>query len=577
MSIPGYNRLRKIYQQLSPLEFGVFIVGAVMLVIGAIGVLGNIQSEVSTTVPTQGGNYQEGIIGFPRYINPVLASTNSDKDVTALVYAGLTKLDESGNIELDLASDMEVSSDGERYTFTIREDARFHDGHPVLAEDVVYTINTLQDQRISSPRAADWNGVQVQAIDERTVEFRLANKFSDFAYNARIGILPKHQWRGESAKTFPFSSLNTDPVGSGPYKIVDIERDDEGTPTDYQLAAAETYPNTPYISEIHLTFFADESDRREAFADNFIEAMQGIDPVEAAQLEEAGEVIVTRPLNRVFAVFFNQNNNQDLAEIGVRQALAQAVPKAAIVQDVLYGYGNVIDGPLPPSDSSELATSSDNSLETASQQLEEAGWVMKDGQRVKDGEQLSISLATANIASLQETANQIANRWKDLGVEVSVISLPATDLSREVIRPRNYEALLFGQSLNQTRDLYPFWHSSQRDDPGLNLAMYARTGVDASLETYRKTDSDEEKTEIIDRAIDTITADQAAIFIYSPSFIYALPEKISRVTMPPITDPADRFAQIEEWYIKTNKLWDVFLDGETDTGSATSPTSTEDH
>jgi peptide/nickel transport system substrate-binding protein len=573
----GYNRLRRAYQKLSPVEFALFVLLGLLLTASVIGLVGNLQSQLSTTEPARGGAYSEGIVGFPRYINPVLASSNADRDLSALIYAGLTKLDPAGGVKLDLASQMKISEDGETYTFTIRDDARFHDGHPVQAADVVYTINIIKDQQIDSPQAADWTGIMVTALDRQTVEFQLPDPFSNFPYNARIGILPKHQWQDETTQTFPFSPLNTDPVGSGPYEVADVERNADGIPTGYQLKSSPDYPREPFISKLSLRFFADEAARQAAFADGEIDAMYGLDPRQAARLEAEGAHVLTSPLNRIFAVFFNQSQNKALVELAVREALADVIPKQRIVADVLNGYGSVIDGPLPAekitSESEAAKSSKAATLAAAGEKLSTTGWELTDDRRTKDGETLTITITTADLSSLQETADIIAVRWGELGVDTEVISLPASELTREIIRPREYEALLFGQSINPSRDLYPFWHSEAQDDPGLNLARYANANVDNALATLRTASSAAEADRLEQSIIDSITADQPTVFLYTPAFIYVLPKKVRNVDLPALTTPAERFAQVEKWYINTTNLWNIFSDPKSSTTSRPATTS----
>lgn len=555
MQIPGYSQLVRTYKELSPLELVIFIVLAITLIASTIMLAGNLQSELSESTPTRGGTYTEGIVGFPQYINPVLARTDADKDAAALVYAGLTKLTANGEIELDLAEQLEISPDGETYTFTLREDAYFHDGHPVHAEDVIYTIGMIQDQRINSPLQADWSGVLVRAIDERTVAFDLPQAFQSFPYNTRLGILPKHLWDEETTASFPFSSLNTVPIGAGPYEVSNVDRSDEGIPARYTLTAVDTGPEAPHIHRIMLQFYQNYSKLQEDFRDGNIDATYGINPEDITTLPTKNTQILERPLNRIFAVYFNQNNNDQLVDVEVRQALSLAISKKDIIDEVLHGYGSEISGPLPIAET----TSATSSLNEAESLLESAGWVLEDGQRVNnDGEVLSIALTTATVDALEQTASIITDRWEALGISVEVTSLSAGNLLRDVIRPREYEALLFGQSINQSQDLYPFWHSGEQDDPGLNLAMYANTSVDESLSSWRAATSSSERAEIQQSTLESIVVDQPAIFLYAPSFIYLLPERIQNPDIPQITSPADRFAQIEDWYIRTDKLWSVF-------------------
>jgi len=561
MEIPGYSQLTDAYYNFSPFELVIFAVLALLLIGSSIGIIGNIQDRVSTTNPIYDGQYSEGIVGFPQYINPVLARTDADHDLTSLIYAGLTRLTTSGGTELDLAKKMEMSSNGESYTFSLREDIYFHDGEPITADDVAYTISLIQDPANNSPLQSDWNSVGIEVIDKKTITFRLSQPFTSFPHTARIGILPKHIWENESSDSLPFSGFNTNPVGSGPYEVTNINRNNEGIPSQYTLTASDSYHNKPYIERIKLLFFSSMDKLRIAFNDGDISAFYGVNPSELGDLNSKKTSIVTKPFNRIFAVFYNQNNNEALLSASVRRALNLVIPRNKIVSNVLLGYGNPINKPLPVSGSNKLIeTVSSSTIADAEVVLEEAGWSLGNGVRTNDdGEVLSIELTTADIPELQNTADSIAKNWESIGVSVTVNFIPLNKLSRDVVRPRNYEALLFGQVINQNQDLYPFWHSSGQDDPGLNLAMYTNTNTDEALSNWRSATSSDERAQLKKIIIDTIDEDQPAGFVYNPDFIYILPQKIKNVNLPAITSPADRFTQIDDWYINTEKLWNIFL------------------
>lgn len=561
MEIPGYSQLTRAYNKLSPFELVVFAVLAILLTVSGVGLLMQFQNRVSTDTPASGGHYREGIVGFPQYINPVLAQSDADRDLSALIYAGLTKLTTESEIELDLAESMQISEGGQNYTFTLRDDIYFHDGQPITADDVAFTINLVQNPVNNSPRQADWNSISVDVIDEKTITFNLSQPFTDFPHIARIGIIPQHLWEEKSFDSLPFLGLNTNPVGSGPYEVTNIRRNDQGIPSEYTLSAANTYPETPYIERITLTFFSNAAELLEAFNDGDISGFHSGNHEDVKDIGNDSNVM-SQQLNRVFGIYFNQNNNDALVSSEVRQALSSVIPRADIVSSVLHGYGQPIDGPLPNRSQTDGNVSS-LTIATAMETLNAAGWVSEEERLVNDdGQTLSIELATVDIPELTETAQQVARSWEDLGISVTVTALPLSELSQNIVRPRNYEALLFGQVINQSQDLYPFWHSGGQDDPGLNLAMYANSSVDTALSDWRTATSSEERNEHQETILQAIAEESPAAFIYSSAFIYVLPDEIKSMPMPSITAPADRFSRIEDWYIDTEKLWNIFIKNE---------------
>ncbi len=560
MSLFSTTKLRRLFASFRPHERALVWLLLIGLIVGAVGLLADLQKSVSTEVPVQGGTYTEGIIGFPRYVNPVLANTNPDKDLTQLVYAGLMQRSATGEIVPELATDMSVSSDQTTYTFHIDPTAEFHDGHPVRAEDVTFTIKAIQNSQINSPKQAQWQNVSVSAVNDTTVRFELPESFAGLPANATVGILPKHLWQDESGQSFPFSELNTRPVGAGPYEVASVERNADGVPTRFRLKSFSEYVDgQPHITDLIIRSFADSQRRRTAYENDEIDGMPSVDPAYAKRLSDQNHRVTTNQFNRVFSVFYNDNQNEALVELPVREALSDSISKEAIINTAVAGFGQTVDGPLPPSLTSNQQQAS--STETAPEDLlAEAGWELTDGKRMQDEEALTITLTTADIPSLRKTANLIAERWRELGITVNVQTLSTAELTQNVIRPRDFEALLFGQSVSSRRDLFSFWHSSRQEDPGLNFAQYANSTADNNLEDLRSATSSQQVANLTDSFLTEVKQDQPATFVFSPSFIYVLPDTLGNVAVPPITQPADRFATINDWYTDTDRLWNIFID-----------------
>lgn len=216
-------------------QFLVFLSLFLISIISGIAFITNINSKFLVEVPTRGGSITEGVIGYPTKINPVIANSNADKDITALVYSGLTRKTPEGNFIGDLAENPTISPDGKIYTFTIKKNAKFHDNKQVTADDVVFTIEKIKDPMTKSPRRNDWEGITVNKKDEKTVEFVLSQPLISFMDNTTIGILPSHLWKNIKINEFEVSSLNIKPIGSGPYKIENVSKNKDGMSEKYFL------------------------------------------------------------------------------------------------------------------------------------------------------------------------------------------------------------------------------------------------------------------------------------------------------------------------------------------------------
>jgi peptide/nickel transport system substrate-binding protein len=563
-----------IYESFSASGRALFLFFAAVCVISSIALLYLLNASFLFSVPGYGGTINEGIIGSPRFINPVLAVSDSDRDLTALVYSGLLKATPSGNYVPDLAESYTISPDGKTYTFVLRPNATFHNGTKVTADDIVFTIQKTQDPALESPLRANWDGVTVTEIDAHTVQFTLKSPYAPFIENLTMGILPKSLWQNVSDDEFPFSNLNTSPVGSGPFRIASISRNSSGIPSSYDLRAFTNYAlGMPYLSDIVLYFYSNEDEVVAALKSGEINTASGLSPSNLPSI--SGLAIKSAPLNRVFGVFFNQNQSTVLRDHAVRQALEDAINRQALINTVLDGYGTALTGPVPPSISgstntvqaSTTATSTDPAL-AARAELIKAGWVAGPGGvlqkttgKGKSAQTITLefSLATDNVPELRNAALYVQTEWQTMGAKVDVQIYDQGDLSQNVIRPRKYDALLFGEVIGRELDLFAFWDSSQRNDPGLNIALYANPTADKILEQLRTTKDDAERATLYAQFEAQLQADIPAVFLYAPDFVYIVPNNLQGLDLGFIESPSDRFLSVALWYRETESVWPVFV------------------
>ncbi|NBD73514.1 hypothetical protein GVX82_00525 [Patescibacteria group bacterium] len=543
------------------LYLGVFV----LLALGATGGIRLVASAVFDEVPARGGGFTEALIGTPRFVNPVLALSFADHDLVALVHEGLLTPTPDG-LAPALAESYEISDDGLTYTFTLRENARFHDGEPVTSADVEHTILRIQDPSIKSPLFANWEGVIVETPDQRTVRFTLPEPYAPFLENATVGILPEHLWGDVAADEFPFSELNSHPVGAGPYRIDEIRRDESSIPRSYTLRAFDDYTlGEPFLTSLTFTLERSEEDALAAVQDGSVDAFARATPAVLRSHDLDHEPIETTPLPRIFGVFLNANRAELFADTAVREALSHAVNRPALIESALGGFGTPVYGPLPANTLPEEATEDDQTFDpdAAAKALADAGWKRgEDGVWVFESEErverLAFTLSTAGTPELRRAADALAADWRALGAEVTVESYDDTELTQSIIRPRRFDALLFGTVLGRELDLYAFWHSSQRNDPGLNIAQYTNVTADAALERARAATSADERLDELATFAHEVRLEQPAVFLYAPDLIYLAPADIENLSILGAASPRERFMTIHTWYQHTRPSWDIW-------------------
>ena len=555
-TIPLFERVSDRIQRLTRGDRTIFYVLAALLAATAIAGTYALERSFLVSVPAYGGTLTEGEVGSPRFINPLLALSDADRDLSALTFSGLMGLSGSGTLVPVLAETYDISADGKIYTFTLRPDARFSDGTPVTAADVLFTIQKAQDPALKSPEYANWSGVSVQALTQRTVRFTLAKPYAPFLGLTTLGILPAHLWQNISDEEFPFSDLETKPVGAGPFKVTGVSRDTSGLIESVSLAANPYYATgRPYLDGIRFLFFSRAEDLARAVANGSVESAYGV----------GGTHVLTAPYARVFGVFWNPNEKKIYTRLEVRKALSIAIDRPSLVTNMLGGYATAVMGPVPPGGSVEQTPvpASANPTAAAAQILKDAGWTY-DGsahtwQNAKAKLTLdTITIRTSNVPELKSVASAVKADWEALGIPVDIELYEPGDLSQNVIRPRKYEALLYGMVIGRDQDLYAFWDSQERNDPGLNIALYANKTVDTLLENARANGDQRSRTASLQKIEDTIAADYPAAFLYAPAFRYAVPRDLEGIQLSQIVVPADRFATVATWYRATDAVWPFF-------------------
>lgn len=524
-------------------------------------------------LPAAGGELEEGVVGVPRFINPLLAISNADRDLTMLVYSGLLRYNQDGTLGPDLAERYTISEDGREYRFFLKPDLVWHDGEPVTAEDVIFTASRAKDPTIKSPRRAAWEGVEITKISDHEILFTLKQPYVSFLETAALGLLPAHAWKNVTPEAFPLSNLNIEPIGTGPYRVNGIKRDRDNLPIGYELVPFKRSAlGQPKLEKLTINFYSNEDTLIAAYQKGRVESLSAVSPAVAESIVNDKTKLLAVPLPRVFAVFFNQNQAKIFAQAEVREALNLLVKREEIIKQVLAGYGQPAYGPWPTDPvgagntiydlASVAATASSTAPEErAAALLTKHGWGKNPDTNLweqtikKETRTLAFTLITADTPELKKTAGILKNVWEQFGAKVEIKIFESGALNQNVIRPREYEALLFGEIIGRQPDLYSFWHSSQRLDPGLNIALYANATVDKMLEELKNANPLDDRQEKYERVAAEIVKDTPAIFLYAPNFLYLLPKKIKGISLGFINAPSERFLDIHDWYQTTEKVW----------------------
>ena len=630
-----------------------FLIFLALFLSSGIFLTGNFYLKNTEIKPAPGGNYTEGLVGQPRFINPVYSAANDvDRDLTELIYSGLFTYNSKGEIIPQLAKNYEIKDQARVYEVFLKENVFWQDGEKLTADDIIFTIKTIQDPDYKSPLRAKWLGVKIEKISDLGIRFKLKESYSAFLENLTVKILPKHIWKDIPAENFLLTIYNLQPIGSGPYLLKEINQNKLGYIDSLVLSYNPTYfGKKPFIREVTFKFFENEDELLKAAKKGEIKGFSLSSPKNLSKCNpELKPYFLSLP--RYFAVFFNPEKQKILKDKNVRLALNYGINKYEILEEIL-GKGEIVNSPILPKifGFEEPEKIYQYEPEKAEEFLEKAGFKkgengtrikivkkqnsisfkkeLRLGSRGKEVEELQkclvkdpkiypeakitgyfgsqtkravikfqekyrkeilepwgfkkgtgivgkttrkklnevcgktkkeilplkLSLITVDDPKLKHIANLLKKQWENLGIEIEVAAYPISDLEKDFIKPRNYEMLLFGEVLGIIPDPFPFWHSSQKKDPGLNLANYENKKADKLLEEARTCLDAKIRSKKLSLFQDILITDAPCLFLYNPDYIYLVSKEIKGVKSCLIADPSKRLSGIENWYIKTKRKW----------------------
>lgn len=602
---PSWKQWKRLPNVLSKTETRVLQAAFAVILLSLFTIGGWFFMTQRVATPTVGGEYTEALIGEPQLINPLYASASDvDADLTSLVYSGLMRWDPNDGLVKDLASEIQTSEDGTTYEVTIRDDAQFHNEEPVRPRDVIFTVNAIQNPLYRSNLAPNFQNVEVSQIDDDTVAFTLGEPFAPFLETLTVGILPADVWSDIPPRNAMLAALNLEPIGSGPYKFAEFTKNQKGQIQTYTLERnPDFYRDPAMIERLNFKFYSNGNAAVRALENKNVEGVSFVPNDLEASVQEDSSVNIMHPkMPRAISLFFNQSMSETLREAGVRQAIVRAIDKQAILNDVLGGHGTTIDSPILPDmlGYDDAVGQSGRNLEKARELLDEAGYTKPEGatyrevpedQREEADEQneeetsedaegeegdgdnaesdeqpetedeqtqeqpyaLTFNVTTVQNPEFVAVAERIKQQMKEVGVNVQIRTIPSETFYNQILSTHDYEILLTGTLSGADPDPYPFWHSSQTDEGGLNLAQYENRQIDEILEQARSTTDETKRAEFYKEFQEQVIADAPAVFLYQSTYAYAIADKIKNVDIPRITDPANRWSDVNEWYIKTRK------------------------
>lgn len=583
-NIPNKRQIKYLGVYLSKFEKIIILIFSILLILALVYLFYYSYSKNFQSVPARGGTYIEGVVGYPRLINPLYANDRDiDSDLSYLIYSSLFAYDSQGNLIKDLVKDWSVSDNFLEYSIELKENVRWHNDYQLNADDILFTFYLMKNPSFRSNWQERLVGVELEKIDDLNIKFILQEPYAPFLELLTFDIMPRFAWENVSADSMILSDLNLRSIGSGPYKFDSLIKNERGEIKEYKLSInLDYYGQTAYIENIIFKFYHNYNDLLNALNDKQVDGIAFLPLNMRDDLLSKQKLILNYlDLPQIKAIFFKQNDEL-LKDKNIREALSISLNRDALLSQVL---GKRSEGPLPISNfayNADLPISEYN-IDKALELLAESNWkrveyaflnndslaketidkaiadnnfstskfwfISEDEKNI-----LSINLSTPLLEENIQLADLIANQWEEFGLRVKIEYLSLAQMQDKVVKNKDFQALLNTQIIGSDPDISSFWHSSQVNG-GLNFIAYNNNDVDTLLIEARKiVNKQEERIEKYKEIQELIVEDKPAIFLFSPQYLYVFDQKVQGFFGQTLIYPKNRFASIFDWYIKTKKI-----------------------
>ena len=399
--------------------------------------------------------------------------------------------------------------------FTLRDGVRWHDGAPFTSADVAFTCRAIMNEKVASPRRADFELVDsVGTPDPLTVVVRYKKPFSPALLSWMGAILPEHILGKIDPAKWP-EAYNRKPVGTGPFRFGEWK-----TNEFIRLKKNPAYfLGSPWLDSIVFRVLPDPLTLQLAFQTRQVD-FWNVDPWAVKGLQGDPRFdLFSSPGNAYNYIGWNLRRPM-FQDLKVRQALARAVNVPQMIRYILYGHGVQSTGIFTPQmwffDPSEKPLPYDP--RAAGKLLDEAGWKPgPDGIRVKDGKRFSFTLLANNGNEVRrDIATLVQDDLKQIGIEVKVEIYEWAVLLKRFVNKGEFDAIVLGWGLGYDFDQYSIWHSSQTHPEELNFVGFSDPKVDRLLTDLRQEYARPEIIRIAGQLQATIYDQQPYLFLFVP-------------------------------------------------------------
>lgn len=537
-----------------------------MIVVGALIAAVGLQMTIfknphRTLATAPGGTYAEATLGPIDTLNPLYASSSAELSASRLMFSSLYQYDTTGGLKADLAETMSVENDGKNYFIKIKDGVKWHDGEPLTAADVMFTLSIIKDPASRSSMTASWQGIDVEVQNDTTLKFTLPATIAAFPHALTFPVLPEHILKDVPASNLRENRFSNAPIGSGPFEFRRLQTVNVTNNTKILHANRfeQYHGGVAKLDRFQLHAYADREAIVTALKTSEVNGAAHLQPGEAATADSGRYDVLDVPVYGGVYALFNTDRGA-LSDKQVRKALRLAVDTNKVRRSV-----GVQDRPLDlpflnEQVAADLPTAPAADSKKAAAELDAAGWRLDGDVRKKDGQPLTIEVVTIKGSEYEKVVESLAGQWRSVGVDVKTSIVDASgagqDITQTVLRPRAYDVLVYELAIGADPDVYAYWHSSQATQQGRNLSNYASGLADDALVSARSRLENDLRGAKYASFAKVWLDDAPAIGLYQSNFTYVNTKKAQ--TLRPgsvITSSAARYADVTDWTVERETVY----------------------